>query len=456
MWFMPDPRDDLPAEFIINALKKVLRSRTFSSAPNMAKLLQFCVQETVAGRRQTQTGIAKVLGYRNFDPLHDSNARREIGRLRNKLRDYYDSEGIGDPLVISVPKVSAKNGYSVDLHVRRALVVDSQNHRYLQLISEARHLCGKRMPGAVLEAIQLYEEAAGEDPQQAVKAQVGLAECYSFLALCGFPAHDTLPKARESATKTTVSDPFNATAHAILGFVTSAYDWSWAEADRLFYKALVLAPQATEVRCWYASHLVSTSRFSEAIQQAQTAQILEHEPSVVVLSHVAKVLHAAGDLDRAFDLLQLTLQINPHFHFSHELLGLLLLDRGDSDVALSHLREAVERAPESSGVVASLGYGLAVLDRRQESQGCLRTLQAMQDRRYVPATDFATIYAGLDEIDLAFKALERAFVDKCVYLTWLHAWPPYQRLQGDFRFGQMLQRLGLSEGGLPVSVRQSP
>ena len=71
------------------------------------------------------------------------------------------------------------------------------------------------------------------------------------------------------------------------------------------YKALALAPHVTEVRCWYASHLICTSRFSEAIQQAQKAQMLEHEPSVVVLSHVAKVLHAAGDLDHAFDMLGL-------------------------------------------------------------------------------------------------------------------------------------------------------
>jgi len=452
---MSDLRPDLPPELVLNALKKVLDSRTFSTAPNLAKLLRFCVEETVAGRRQNQTGLAKVLGYRNFDAILDSNVRREIGRLRNKLRDYYDSEGIAEPVVISVPKVSSKDGYSADFRIRQEMVAESQNRRYLQLISEARHLWGKRMPQAVLEAIELYEEASREDAQHATRAQLGLAECYAFLALCGFPAHETLPKAREWASKAAVSDPAAATSHAILAFVTSAYDWDWAQADQLFYKALLLAPQVTEVRCWYASHLICTSRFSDAIQQAQKAQMLEHEPSVVVLSHVAKVLHAAGDLDHAFDMLQLTLQINPHFHFSHELLGLLLLDRGDADVALSHLREAVVWAPGNSGVIASLGYGLGVLNHRQESLGCLRTLRALQGRRYVPATDFATVYAGLEEIDPAFEALELAFVEKCVYLTWLHAWPPYRRLQGDARFGQMLQRLNLRGGDSPVPVGQS-
>ncbi|MGH9668416.1 MAG: hypothetical protein ACRD9L_28680, partial [Bryobacteraceae bacterium] len=329
--------------------------------------------------------------------------------------------------------------------------------RYLQLISEARHLWGKRVPEAVLEAIELYKEAAGKDPQHAGKPQVGVAECYAFLALCGFPAHETLPKAREWAAKTMVSDPTNGTSHAILAFVTGAYDWNWTQADQLFYKALALAPQATEVRCWYASHLICTSRFSEAIRQGQKAQTLEHEPSAVVLSHVAKILHAAGDLDHAFDLLQLSLQINPDFHISHELLGLLLLDRGDCDVGLTHLRKAVELAPESSAVVATLGHGLAVLGHRQESLACLRALEAMNERRYVPATDFATLYAGLEEFDSAFNALERAVVEKCLYLTWLHAWPPYRGLHGDPRFGTILQRVGLRGGDiLPVLVKPRP
>jgi tetratricopeptide (TPR) repeat protein len=400
--------------------------------------------------------MARVLGYSDFDPLHDSNVRREIGRLRNKLRDYYDSEGSADPLIICIPKASAKGGYSVSFQRRQEVVVESQNPRYLLLVSEARHLWGKRKPSEVLEAIRIYDQATREDPSHSASAQVGLAECYAFLALCGFPAHDTLPKAREWAARATVSDHMSGTGHAILAFVLSVYDWDWSHADQQFLNAIALAPRATEVRCWYASHLICTGRFSEAIEQAHKAQTLEHEPSPVVLSHVAKVLHAAGDLDHAFDLLQLTLQINPHFHFSHELLGLVLLDRGDADVALSHLREAVHYAPESSSAIASLGYALAVLGYRPESSGCLQTLETMHKERYVPATDFATIYAGMHDLDSAFNALDRAFVQKCIYLTWLHAWSPYQPLRADPRFTQMLQRLGLSAPNVRPVVEEHP
>lgn len=206
---------------------------------------------------------------------------------------------------------------------------------------------------------------------------------------------------------------------AVLAFATSAYEWNWATGDHLFQKAVALAPQSIEVRCWYASHLVCVGRFSDAIKEARKAQTLEHDPTVVVLSHVAKILYVAGDVDHAFDLLQLTVQMNQQFYFSRWYLGLVLLDRGDADVGLEHLREAAELAPESPCVQASLGYALAVLGRRRESLCCLRILEAMSKSRYVPATDFTTVYAGLDDSDAAFAALERAFVEKCLYLTWL-------------------------------------
>jgi tetratricopeptide (TPR) repeat protein len=422
----------------------------------MAKLLTFCVEETLAMRRQTQAGIARVLGYRKFDALQDSNVRREIGRLRNKLRDYYDQEGSGDPLIISVPKASSKHGYSAEFQARQSVATDSQNPRYVQLISEARHLWSKRLPEPTMEAIRLLEEAIREDPEHAATAHAGLAECYCFLALWGFPTHDTIPKAKECALKAIAADPCHATGHAVLAFATSAYEWDWAVGDQLFQKAIGLAPHSVEVRCWYASHLICVGRFSEAIKQARKAQTLEHDPTVVVLSHVAKILYVAGDLDHAFDLLQLTIQMNPQFYFSRWYIGLVLLDRGDADVGLEHLREAAALAPDSPSVRASLGYALAVLGQKEESLRCLRMLKGMDQIRYVPPTDFATLNAGLGDDHSAFAALEQAFGDRCLYLTWIQAWPPYRRLREDFRFGEMISRLGLSEGDLSRPVERRP
>lgn len=451
---MANVEENIPPELVLDALKKLLESRSFSTAPSLAKLLRFCVGETMAGRKQTQGAIAKALGYRRFDALQDSNVRREMGRLRNKLRDYYDQEGAADPLIITVPKASAKNGYCAVFSFRNQVAEESQNPRYFQLLSEARHLWGQRMPEPMMEAMHLYEEAIREDPEHAAAARAGLAECYCFLALGGLPTRDTIPKAKEWAKKAIADDPGSASAHAVLAFATSAYDWNWSLGDQLFQKAVELAPQSVEVRCWYASHLICVGRFAEAIKQARKAQTLEHDPTVVVLSHVAKILYVAGDLDHAFDLLQLTLQMNRQFYFSRWHLGLVLLDRGDADVGLEHLQQAATLAPENSGVLASLGYTLGVLGRAHESRQYLRYLDEMSRNRYVPATDFAILYTGLGETDSAFAAIERAFMEKCLYLSWIHAWPPFQRLRGNARFAEVIQRLGLGGGDIRQVVEQ--
>ena len=185
-------------------------------------------------------------------------------------------------------------------------------------------------------------------------------------------------------------------------------------------------------------------RLADAIMYARTAQSLEHQPSAVVISHVGKILYMCGTLDHAFDVLQLALQINPNFFFTHWHLGMVLFDRGDTDVAIEHLRQAHTLAPEFSGVIASLGNSYALLGLHNQARSWLDSLKVLRCSQYVPAIDLATIYAGLGDTNAAFAALEEAFTEKCMYLTWLHFLPQFKTLSRDPRFPVMLARLGVA------------
>lgn len=448
---MPECADDLPLEVVLQTLEKVRKSRAFADAPSLGKLLEFCVEETHAKRKLTQTSIAEKLEYRKFDALINSGVRREMQRLREKLRDYYGLEGRSDAVIISIPKATKTCGYSVKFLVVQP---DSENPRYHQLTSEARHLWSSRAPNAIAEAIGLYKEAIREDLAHSVSAHAGLSHCYAFLSLCGFPAHETMPQAKEWALKTIALDSENAIANAVLAFVTSAYDWDWQVADQLFKRALDLAPHSIEVRCWYASQHVCMGRLPDAIKQAQKAQTLEHDPTPVVLSHIGKILFVAGDLNHAFDLLKFTVEINPHFYFSHYYLGMVLVHRGDLDVGLEHLRQAAELAPEDPSVIAGIGYSLGLAGRPSEGFEYVAALERISKVRYVPSTDFATVYSGLGEFDEAFTALESAFQEKCLFLSWLHVWPPFQLLWSDSRLAEMVHRLGLDDSRVRLPVEQ--
>ena len=95
-------------ERVLAQLDRILAGRTFAAAARLQELLKYLVTETVSGRgaRLNQASIAiDVLGRdEKFDPAVDSVVRVEAGRLRAKLRDYYDEEGRNDPVRIELPK----------------------------------------------------------------------------------------------------------------------------------------------------------------------------------------------------------------------------------------------------------------------------------------------------------------------------------------------------------------
>ncbi|MCC7410132.1 MAG: hypothetical protein IT495_00650 [Gammaproteobacteria bacterium] len=89
-------------------LERVLASSVFAHASRQSRFLRFVVEETLAGRDDRLKGY--TIGVEvfdrdaGFDPSTDSIVRVEAGRLRAKLREYYETEGRGDSIRIELPK----------------------------------------------------------------------------------------------------------------------------------------------------------------------------------------------------------------------------------------------------------------------------------------------------------------------------------------------------------------
>lgn len=106
---MESEANESPDEREIRAgLERVTSSAGFRSGRRISALLEYLVEQTLAGNqdRIKATSIAiDVFGRdENFDQQRDPIVRVEAGRLRNKLKDYYQGDGINDPLVIDIPK----------------------------------------------------------------------------------------------------------------------------------------------------------------------------------------------------------------------------------------------------------------------------------------------------------------------------------------------------------------
>jgi hypothetical protein len=97
-------------EAIQQELEKILNSSVFSSSPKLIRFLRFVVEQLVKNEtnqlKEYSLGVAVFDRDQNYDPRTDPIVRVEAVRLRTKLREYYDSEGARDPVLIELPKGS--------------------------------------------------------------------------------------------------------------------------------------------------------------------------------------------------------------------------------------------------------------------------------------------------------------------------------------------------------------
>jgi hypothetical protein len=89
-------------------LVRILNSGPFHQSQRRQRFLEYLVNETLAGRGERLKGYNVALEVfdrpETFDPTVDPLVRTEAARLREKLHEYYDTEGQSDPIRIDLPK----------------------------------------------------------------------------------------------------------------------------------------------------------------------------------------------------------------------------------------------------------------------------------------------------------------------------------------------------------------
>lgn len=100
----PLPEDRL----VMIQVERILRSEELRGCEVLRRLLRFLASKSISGEAdELKEYIVAIDGLgkpASYDPRHNSAVRIQVGRLRQKLADYYRTEGKDDPLVIDVPK----------------------------------------------------------------------------------------------------------------------------------------------------------------------------------------------------------------------------------------------------------------------------------------------------------------------------------------------------------------
>ena len=99
-------------------IEKIAGSSLLHGSESLCRLLRYLARNAVdhPGAHLKEYQIATEVFGRSadFDPQLDSTVRVQVGRLRQKLHEYYSSEGVEDAILVDLPKGS----YALGLHHR--------------------------------------------------------------------------------------------------------------------------------------------------------------------------------------------------------------------------------------------------------------------------------------------------------------------------------------------------
>ena len=110
-------------------LDRIIKSSAFNQSKRRQRFLEYVVTEALAGRAERLKGYAIGLEVfdrpERFDPVADPIVRIEAARVREKLREFYASEGERDAVRIDLPK----GGYAPLIEFKQAAAPEPQPER---------------------------------------------------------------------------------------------------------------------------------------------------------------------------------------------------------------------------------------------------------------------------------------------------------------------------------------
>ena len=95
-------------EDIQKQLNKIVHSKVFRHSSALQRLLQYLISRSIEDPfgdiKEYTIGTEVFDRGPNYDPQTDTIVRVQVHRLRLKVKEYYESEGTKDPIVVDVPK----------------------------------------------------------------------------------------------------------------------------------------------------------------------------------------------------------------------------------------------------------------------------------------------------------------------------------------------------------------
>ena len=393
-----------------------------------AGLLRHIVIETLDGKKPSDLSL--LIDFYQYPPsrLEGSNtARKGVNRLREKLRIYYATEGIDDPVSIEIP-----SGQYVAVFAHNPRTVAQKEIRVGQL-----HL-NRETPDHIGHALSSFDEAIRREDTLA-DGYAGKANAFltAILHIGTDDIRGYLANAEALATKALTLDLNSWQAHAALGTI-ALYRHEWEKAEAAFDNAKRIAPFELHRIASYGPYLVSRGLFEEATELAER-YVDEGIDDVVSLTRAGFIFYGLRDYEEALSALVRALEMDPNFWLAHIYLAYTFLARDDNMRASYH----IDQARHLGGMNLSQGLNTLILEsegQHEEAEKEFAILARDHKNTNMHSKQLALAHMAFGEAREAIRFLSQSCDELDPFTAWLPIWPLLDPLRRFPEFRALLQK----------------
>ncbi|MDH3439976.1 MAG: tetratricopeptide repeat protein, partial [Gammaproteobacteria bacterium] len=318
----------------------------------------------------------------------------------------------------------------------------TRNPAAYELYLKGRYEWMQLTPASIRRAVDYYRQAVEIDADYAL-AWAGIAHALATAPMTADAEPELMVQTVRDALERALRSGSDLTeVQYAKGYFEYFIRWDWVAAELAARQAVALDPNSGIAHMLLGMVLSQTGQDLAAREMLKRAR--ELEPLFpLTFANSAYVENAAGTPNDGIEFARQAIAMSPGFWVGYYQLGNTLVALNQLDAALEAFTQAVRYSASNSGPVSARAFVLARLGREDEARDILDELMLLAESQFVPPYTFATIHAGLGEIDEAFNWLEQALAVHDVHLMGLPAGARMNILRDDPRFDSIMERGGL-------------
>jgi TolB-like protein/class 3 adenylate cyclase/Tfp pilus assembly protein PilF len=322
----------------------------------------------------------------------------------------------------------------------------TQNTEAYELYLKGRFYINRRGP-SILAGMQHLLEAIEIDPDFAL-AYAGYADALSLSASWGL-VHpiSVMKKVKEFAEKAIELAPTLSEPYCSLAFYYTFFERNWPEAKKNFLQSIELNPKYAQAHYWFGWDYLSWVEGDFKLAEKHGRIAIHLEPlSSICYATTSLILHAAGKYKEALEICKAGIELDANSFLNYLSEGLNYFSLHQYEKAISSYENALKVSNNHHFASTIIIWAYVQKGDIEKAKTLFEELLQRSKKEYATNTLIGLTYAYLDNLDEAFKYLQKGYDDPEPLLLSLkyESWVPAQ-LKSDPRYGILIKKINFPE-----------